>query len=167
MRVARNRYTILLDGTVVVEVGDGLALFDLCDLPIVESYSLSRGGYRCRYVVAAALGKKHYVHRLILGLSGKTEGDHRNRDPLDNRRSNLRQALRRNNAHNTSRKSPTTGYKGVQVSYGRYKAHICFQMKKRHIGLFDCPEEAARAYDREARRLHGEFAVLNFPSEIG
>jgi hypothetical protein len=31
-----------------------------------------------------------------------------------------------------------------------------------HLGSYDTPEEAARTYDRHARALYGEFAVLNF-----
>ncbi len=33
--------------------------------------------------------------------------------------------------------------------------------------MFDDPAEAARAYDRKAIELHGEFACLNFPEEAG
>ncbi len=31
--------------------------------------------------------------------------------------------------------------------------------------MFDDPADAARAYDRKAIELHGEFACLNFPEE--
>jgi hypothetical protein len=35
--------------------------------------------------------------------------------------------------------------------------------KARYIGLFDTPEEGARAYDAAAMQHHGDFALLNFP----
>ena len=58
-----------------------------------------------------------------------------------------------------------TGYKGV--SWARSKKKYCTQIqsKGRHrfIGYFSTPIEAARAYDKVARSLFGEFARLNFP----
>jgi hypothetical protein len=35
---------------------------------------------------------------------------------------------------------------------------------KRYLGYFASAEEAARAWDTEAIKLRGEFAVLNFPN---
>lgn len=36
----------------------------------------------------------------------------------------------------------------------------------RHLGSFVSAEEAARAFDREAVALYGEFARLNFPAQM-
>jgi hypothetical protein len=50
----------------------------------------------------------------------------------------------------------------LQVS-GRFRARIKIGMKTTHLGYFASPIEAALAYDRAARELHGSKALLNFP----
>jgi hypothetical protein len=54
-----------------------------------------------------------------------------------------------------------TGYKGVSVQIpGRWVAKI----NGRYLGLFTSPEEAARAYDKAAKRQWGSECYLNFPT---
>lgn len=63
----------------------------------------------------------------------------------------------------------TSGYRGVSPSSdgrGRWVANIVSDGKQRYIGTYPTPEVAAEAYDENARRLHGEFAMLNFPSDL-
>lgn len=38
--------------------------------------------------------------------------------------------------------------------------------KRKYLGHYATAEEAARAYDKEAYKVFGEFAYLNFPEEI-
>jgi len=45
-------------------------------------------------------------------------------------------------------------------------AHIKKNYKRINLGCFHTPEEAAHAYDKSAKAIHGDFAWLNFPREI-
>jgi hypothetical protein len=94
--------------------------------------------------------------------------DHINGNGLDNRKENLRPATRtQNNMNRALHRNNSTGFKGVIFSkqHLKYRARITVEKRKRHIGLFDSPEEAAKAYDDQARIYFGEFAALNFPSD--
>jgi hypothetical protein len=35
-----------------------------------------------------------------------------------------------------------------------------------YLGTFDCPIQAAKAYDRAARECFGDFAQPNFPDDL-
>ena len=106
------------------------------------------------------------MHQIIMGANGV---DHRNRDGLDNRRSNLRPATVSQNAMNKKRcRRPTvSGFKGVAWRHDRSKwfARIYLDGRQIYLGMYDSAQEAARAYDTAARDLFGEFARLNFPEE--
>jgi|TARA_R110002020_G_C15975619_1_gene747963 hypothetical protein len=46
-----------------------------------------------------------------------------------------------------------------------WEAYIMFNQKNIYLGSYKTKEEAARAYDKKAIELFGEFAQLNFPEE--
>jgi hypothetical protein len=46
---------------------------------------------------------------------------------------------------------------------GKWRASITAFCVTNHLGTFDDPAEAARAYDKAALELHGSEAKLNFP----
>jgi hypothetical protein len=87
--------------------------------------------------------------------------DHKNNDPLDNRKINLREVTSYQNLLN-SKPRGLVPFKGVTLESGRFRAKIIHKGKKISIGNFDTAEEAAKAYDSYAFRLKGEFAYLNF-----
>lgn len=59
----------------------------------------------------------------------------------------------------------TSHYRGVSKRYGRYKARIKQNGSDTVLGDFADEIEAARAYDRKAREIHGDKALVNFPDE--
>lgn len=118
-------------------------------------------------------GKITPMHRLILGCSPGEEGDHKNRNTLDNRRGNLRKCSSSKNRQNCEkRRNNSSGFKGVTRMTWTHKKHgtttrwiatIKAEKQAIYLGCFESAELAARAYDEAAKKHHGEFAVLNFP----
>jgi hypothetical protein len=113
-------------------------------------------------------GKQHTIlmHQEVMKVTTGIEVDHRNRKKLDNRKENLRFCTSSQNRVNFGPKSNnTTGFKGVQKYGKRFKAMISGG-KATYLGIFNTPEEAAKAYDSEAIKRYGEFAWLNFPDDF-
>lgn len=110
------------------------------------------------------------MHRLILNAPPGFQVDHINGDGLDNRRSNLRLATYSQNQANRHTRifTNTSGYRGVSFKKQdrRWRAQITVEGRYQHLGYFNTPEEAARAYDRAFYEAFGEYATLNFPAEL-
>ena len=104
-----------------------------------------------------------YLHRVIMPEC-PDEVDHRDNDGLNNRKTNLRCATRRQQLQNRRKVSKAQRYKGVRRAHSkacRYTASI----NHTHLGTFATEEEAARAYDVAALKYFGEFANLNFAAQ--
>jgi hypothetical protein len=117
-----------------------------------------------RYKQVRINGSMHRVHRIIwLWVYGEIPKgmviDHVNGDKHDNRLANLRLASRKQN--NQNRVPTRRGYKGISKRRGKWAAYISEDNRTVCIGVYNTPEEAARAYDEEAVKRFGQFAKTN------
>lgn len=102
-----------------------------------------------------------YLHRFIMNAPKGLHVDHKDRNPLNNQKSNLRICThaenQRNRAENSNNKS---GFKGVCfVKHAkRYKAQIWANGKRTFLGYHDTAEAASEAYKQAANEIHGGYA---------
>jgi len=107
-----------------------------------------------------------YLHNFIVPPPEGFTNDHIDRNGLNCQKSNLRFATKSQQMMN--RKVPnSSGYRGVYwyKAYQKWHVMISTNYEVRSLGYYDDLIEAAKAYDKQAKREHGEFAVLNFPNE--
>jgi len=107
-------------------------------------------------------GYSYQAWRLVWALHYGDPGDHQidhiDRDRSNNRIENLRLATPSQNQFNRTRFGKP-GFKGVKKNR-RAESWIA-TCNGVYLGSFSSPELAAQAYNEEAKRTHGEFAVLN------
>jgi len=108
------------------------------------------------------------MHRVVVGrIVGEIpkgyEIDHANHDRLDNTRPNLRLCTRAQNMANmrAEQYAGSSQYKGVARCRNKWRAQISENDTGKHLGTFNSEAAAAAAYNRAAREMFGEFAVLN------
>lgn len=110
------------------------------------------------------------MHRVImarkLGHDFDEQVDHKDRDRLNNCRRNLRLADSTSQRANATRR--TGRFKGVwwYKPYSKWQSQITCRGKRQHLGYFENQLDAAKAYDKAALKLFGEFASLNLPAEV-
>lgn len=166
----RNKYTpndFAIDGDVAyMQLYDSFgrwkaeACIDKEDVQKVSCHKwcLAKTGY----VVSRIDGIVVLLHRWLLGIQDQI--DHINGCKRDNRKSNLRPCTESQNKMNRPRlRENKSGFKGVyfRPDKNRWSAEIRANHVRLRLGYFDTAEEAAIAYNKKAKELHGEFAYLN------
>lgn len=106
--------------------------------------------------------KSEWMHYYIVERRPGLEIDHINRNPLDNRRSNLRYATHAQNCANRLRVDRGI-YKGITYHKptDRWVATVHINKRRKNLGYYPTPEAAALAYNVAARHVYGPYALVN------
>ena len=109
------------------------------------------------------------VHRVIYFMHHKIDItnfkiDHIDQNPANNKIENLRIATHQQQQCNKKgKKNSSSKYKGVNWAkqQNKWRASICVNNKRMHIGYFENEIDAAKAYNAASQKHHGQFAFLN------
>ena len=160
---SKNTYTIVDDYAILKTTKGQEFIVDVDDLELTQTRTWCIG--KTGYLVASLNGKNIKLHRYLLGLTNPSDVvDHINRNPLDNRKSNLRICSQNENSKNTKlQTNNTTGYPGIKLKpNGSYYTRITVDYKEIYLGTFDNFEDAVKVRKAAERKYYGEFA----PSKI-
>jgi len=140
------------------------AIIDTEDIEKVENYKWAFGAYH--HVTTMIEKNSVGIQNIIMGFKPIKNRiiDHKDRNPLNNRKSNFRFCTNAENSRNSSlRKTNKSGFKGVswRKDRKRWTARIKLNGKQLWVGTFKDKLKAAKAYNAAAIKYHGEFAGLN------
>ena len=142
--------------------------FDLEDYDKIKDYCWSEstsGEYH--YITAREFLSDNYTNQNVRmhQILGYNYPDHINRNPLDNRKCNLRQAtVAQNNMNKTIAKNNTSGIIGVNwdKKLEKWKVSITCDRKRIHIGYFVNKDDAIRARLNAEINYFGDFSPQNY-----
>jgi len=113
------------------------------------------------YPISGTNGKRTRMHEFITGWYKHC--DHINRNPLDNRKSNLRyyEEDYLNMANQGLRKNNTTGYSGIcKTKNGHYIARVGYKRKKKNLGTYKTIKEAVNARNKFLKENLKGFEII-------
>lgn len=124
-------------------------LIDTKDLDFVSQYPFVWAAAKENYVVGASGGLTIFLHKYL--IKTRNPVDHMNRNPLDNRRNNLRIVTPQENAQNTSLRSDNkSGFRGVIwcKQYKKWMAYCHSDNQIKRFGYFEDVHDAAVAAEK-------------------
>lgn len=162
-----RRELAALHDTIEIPLRGGLnMLIESRDLWVFTYWTWSIRRHRnTAYLFRREKGKGVHFHRELISAPEGVVVDHINGNGLDNRRSNLRLATRRqNNWNRAGQRDATSGFHGVSFHQksGLWRARLRVGDAAEKATYHRTAEEAARARDEMAKAERGQFACLNF-----
>lgn len=143
------------------------AIVDAEDYPWLSKHKWYAIKSDIRFYAYRAHRKRNIsMHRQIMNAPKNMFVDHIDGNSLNNTKANLRLATSIQNTWNRRKYNvpSRSKFKGtVWVKKQKWQARICINGKRLYLGSFNNEADAARAYDKKAAELFGQFAYLNFP----
>jgi hypothetical protein len=118
---------------------------------------LHRKGHREISVDGVRFKAHRIAFKMVTGVDPDAQIDHIDRNPGNNRISNLRLATNAQNRLNSVARG-ASGLKGAYKSGKKFVSSITINGVVRYLGTFDTATEANERWWRETLRLRGEYA---------
>ena len=136
-----------------------IVLIDFVDLHLLNEgyWGVNSQGY----IHSRINGELVRIHRRIMKPGKNEEIDHINRNPLDNRRDNLRVCTSKENGRNLSIKiNNQSGVPGVSKDNksGKWRSRLMLEGKEINLGYYDDFNEAVKARSKAEHKYFGEYA---------
>ena len=140
------------------------AIVDAEDYEWLSGYKWHASCRNSPYACRTENRKIIMMHREIMRPPKGMVVDHINGNGLDNRRCNLRVCRQDQNMRNSRRHvGGKSRFRGVFPRGRQWEAKVTDRGQGYYLGRFDDEVEAAKARDRLASKLFGEYAWLNIP----
>ncbi len=173
-------------GIFYIPVGDKFAMVDFEDFLMLAQYRwyLNNDKYAIRFIKSLPQVDENdrtqiniSMHTQIMKPKENEEVHHIDGNGLNNCKNNLYCCSRKKHMAidgRNERKSiiqqghplKNRKYVGTQQMGEKWKAGISYHRRYFYLGMYKTEIEAARVYDKKAKELFGEFALLNFPETL-
>lgn len=161
-----NKYDLSNDYGIGIDSKGNYSYFDLEDYDKIKEICWCVDSFDKR-VSGCYYGKHIRLHQLVLDFPNQLI-DHINRNPSDNRKSNLRLSDKQLNSINRDcNKNSKTQVRGVcKLKNGKYMARTCIDYKDIYLGCFETMEEAKLKREEFKKQYFGEYSYKEVNDEV-